>query len=298
MASAAISPARLAANRNNAKKSTGPKTEAGKQRSSRNSITHGCYALKTDVIPGEDPAVLEATILVAIRDLHPVGIVETALVESAMRARWRARRAARFETAVLNQEIEAIAAEGATPDRYVAATAYRRLVENSSVLQNLDRAEMHASNEMHRSLRRLTELKAQRLKFAEAIAKGIDPTKDPYDELFKDIESKGRPPGVEPIIGLDDDLSGSAFGAWQDEAMEQPSSCSLPSTTPSQNEAKPAPEPTRQNEANPIPVATDSPAREQLASATTPTARNEANSAPQATPAQERISAPLTASSS
>jgi hypothetical protein len=69
--------------------------------------------MKTDVIAGEDPAQLEATSLIAVGGLHPVGLVETAVVESVMRA----RRAARFETAVLNQEIEAIAAEGTTPDR-------------------------------------------------------------------------------------------------------------------------------------------------------------------------------------
>src|ERR1700722_13188808 len=40
----ALSPARLAANRNNAQKSTGPRTATGKQRSSKNALRHGLNA--------------------------------------------------------------------------------------------------------------------------------------------------------------------------------------------------------------------------------------------------------------
>ncbi|HZQ53175.1 MAG TPA: hypothetical protein VFB14_13315, partial [Bryobacteraceae bacterium] len=39
-----ISEAKLAANRANAEKSTGPKSEEGKSRSSRNSFKHGLYS--------------------------------------------------------------------------------------------------------------------------------------------------------------------------------------------------------------------------------------------------------------
>ncbi len=43
-----------AANRRNAEKSTGPKTEAGKQRSSQNALIHGVCSTQM-IIPGEDP---------------------------------------------------------------------------------------------------------------------------------------------------------------------------------------------------------------------------------------------------
>ncbi len=93
------------------------------------------------------------------------------------------------------------------------------------MLQKLDRAGTRASNEMHRSLRRFNECQSQRLKFTEAIAQGIDPTKDPCDELFKQLESQGHPPGVDPILGLDDG------------AVAQPEGCAVPP----QNEPNPAP---------------------------------------------------------
>ena len=47
-----LSEAQLAANRANAQKSTGPRTEEGKAASSQNAVKHGLYAY-TDVLEGE-----------------------------------------------------------------------------------------------------------------------------------------------------------------------------------------------------------------------------------------------------
>ena len=51
----AISAAKLEANRRNAQKSTGPRTEEGKNRSKLNAVTHGGRA-ETLVLRNEDPA--------------------------------------------------------------------------------------------------------------------------------------------------------------------------------------------------------------------------------------------------
>jgi hypothetical protein len=45
--------AQIKANQENAKKSTGPKTEEGKQRSSMNAMTHGIFS-KIPLLPGEN----------------------------------------------------------------------------------------------------------------------------------------------------------------------------------------------------------------------------------------------------
>jgi hypothetical protein len=50
----------LAANRANAKRSTGPKTKNGKARSKRNAVKHGLAAKQAILIEGEDPEDFEA----------------------------------------------------------------------------------------------------------------------------------------------------------------------------------------------------------------------------------------------
>src|SRR5438045_3231911 len=54
-----ISDRKLAANRANAAKSTGPRTDAGKRASSLNAVAHGLTA-HTALLPGEDAVELEA----------------------------------------------------------------------------------------------------------------------------------------------------------------------------------------------------------------------------------------------
>ena len=48
----------IAANRRNAARSTGPRTQSGKARSRFNALKHGCRA-KLPILPGEDPAVYQ-----------------------------------------------------------------------------------------------------------------------------------------------------------------------------------------------------------------------------------------------
>lgn len=63
------SPQRRQANRRNALKSTGPKSAAGRRRSSGNSVTHGLSApIATDAV---DPLVNALTELIAQEGLHP-----------------------------------------------------------------------------------------------------------------------------------------------------------------------------------------------------------------------------------
>ena len=50
-----LTPRRLTANRTNAQRSTGPRTDAGKHKSSQNALSHGLYSTQT-LLPGEDPA--------------------------------------------------------------------------------------------------------------------------------------------------------------------------------------------------------------------------------------------------
>src|SRR6266849_4781573 len=68
-------------NRANAQHSTGPKTDAGKQRSSLNALRHGLTG-HTIVLPTEDLAAYERFTKRFFDDLKPIGILEEQLVQN------------------------------------------------------------------------------------------------------------------------------------------------------------------------------------------------------------------------
>ncbi len=98
-----ISEAKLAANRANAEKSTGPKSEEGKSRSSRNSFKHGLYS-KQLVLPGEDPAALDALKADLRAEHQPANETEEILVNELAEQYWRLRRARRLEADLLSSD--------------------------------------------------------------------------------------------------------------------------------------------------------------------------------------------------
>ncbi|MCP5120704.1 MAG: hypothetical protein GY953_58670, partial [bacterium] len=88
------------ANRQNAKKSTGPRTREGKRRVSRNAIKHGLCASQV-VIPGEDEAEFERLSAGFVEAIEPRDEVELALVRQMVTAEWRLRRIDRVEAATV-----------------------------------------------------------------------------------------------------------------------------------------------------------------------------------------------------
>ena len=92
------SPAQLAANRQNAKKSTGPRTPKGKAIAARNATQHGLTA--QDVVLQDEEAELFDEHRAALwAALDPVGELEEVLVERVVVSAWRLRRVARMRLA-------------------------------------------------------------------------------------------------------------------------------------------------------------------------------------------------------
>ena len=87
----------IKANRENARKSTGPKTEAGKAASSANALGHGLTAECIVVLPDEDADVFERLRAGVIADLAPAGALQEVLAERAAVLLWRLDRVARME---------------------------------------------------------------------------------------------------------------------------------------------------------------------------------------------------------
>jgi hypothetical protein len=86
----------IAANRENAKKSTGPKTPAGKAASSRNALRHGLYS--TDlVLPSEDFEEFKAFARRLNEAYAPRDALEEEVVRDIVMVRVRLRRFERVE---------------------------------------------------------------------------------------------------------------------------------------------------------------------------------------------------------
>ena len=78
--------------------STGPKTEAGKARSSRNAIRTGLYAARDFVRPGEEEEYAK-TLIQLMDELTPANSVEQTFATEIMGATWRLRRCRLVEEA-------------------------------------------------------------------------------------------------------------------------------------------------------------------------------------------------------
>jgi hypothetical protein len=86
-----VSDVKQLANQLNAQHSTGPRSDEGKARSSRNAIKHGLFSREL-LLPGEDPAALSSLREGMLRRLGPRDVLEMQLVEQYIRCAWKLRR--------------------------------------------------------------------------------------------------------------------------------------------------------------------------------------------------------------
>jgi len=100
-----MSEKRITANRRNALKSTGPKTPEGKAKTSMNALKHGLRSASMAVPVLENPEDWEVHRSLVVRDLNPVGYLETILAERAAAMLWRLGRVVRYESAVVSNAI-------------------------------------------------------------------------------------------------------------------------------------------------------------------------------------------------
>jgi hypothetical protein len=84
------------ANRENAKSSTGPNTDEGRERSKMNALKHGLTAI-TVTVSAERAKDYEVFRDAMFEDRAPVGALECVLVERMVACAWRLRRAVRKE---------------------------------------------------------------------------------------------------------------------------------------------------------------------------------------------------------
>lgn len=151
-----ISEKQLEANRRNAERSTGPKTEEGKQRSSRNNLRHGLTG-QISLLPAEDRAAHDAFCDELTDSLNPETPIERQLALSVAEDSWRLNRARAIENNMF-----ALGHEGERRELQIALADARTFQTNANQFQLLTIYEQRINRNLQRNLKQLHELQAER----------------------------------------------------------------------------------------------------------------------------------------
>ena len=129
----------IESNRRNAQRSTGPKTETGKQRSSQNAVRHGLTA-ETVIEPLEDPEDYKAFEQAVTADYDAETAVERELVLRLASLLWRLRRSTLIETGLLQIQSEVLREQrtrlAQTPSQDCTLVAPLRIGRSANVVRS------------------------------------------------------------------------------------------------------------------------------------------------------------------
>ncbi len=199
--------AQIKANRENAKKSTGPRTEEGKARVSLNALKHGLLA-RDAVLPEEDPAEFDRQLRDLEHDLRPENSLEFELVRQIADAQWRMRRLVRIETGFLSAALdekrrheERFNPENIRPGREGETQLLGAgLLGRTQALLHLARYDAHLSRRYYRAiaeLGRLRKLERAAEQYRENKTTKQSQYPEPYEESARYKPSPG-PQGWTP----------------------------------------------------------------------------------------------------
>ena len=187
----------------NGAKSLGPKTEAGRKRSSQNALKHGLTA-HTLVLPSEDPEEFQQFLTSYLDHFQPIGPAEIDAVHEMVAARWRLQRLAIIENQLYAEALDHVEenADGPLGAPQSLADAFTWLAGSNSY-NFLQRQEARLERTYSRALRNLIQL--QRLRKPTRAENKIC-TNEPTDPI--------RPNGHFNLSASENPLeSGQACGA-------------------------------------------------------------------------------------
>jgi hypothetical protein len=166
------SPNRIDINRANAQHSTGPKTEAGKQRSSQNALRHGLTS-QIVVMPTEELEAYQLHLKSFTEEYDPQGATESTLVQALADASWRLNRVVALETNLLmagDLESQAKALANLSMHSQRLSRQFERTVNQLRQLQEIRRAK--ENDDLH-DLLNIMEM-------VEAAGETYDPLEDGF----------------------------------------------------------------------------------------------------------------------
>jgi hypothetical protein len=144
---------RTAMNRANSLRSTGPRTDSGKQRSALNALRHGLTAASA-VLPSEDQAAFDTHRRGFFDEYRPATPTETQLVQELADTSWRLNRIPLLEADLLSR--------AAHPPTEQAAIEFD-IVDAHRLLANLGIQGQRLSRQFQKSLDKLREVQAERI---------------------------------------------------------------------------------------------------------------------------------------
>ena len=142
---------RAAINRANSQHSTGPRTEAGKQRSSRNALRHGLCAA-SPVLPSEDRTAYEQHLREFFGEYQPATPTERHLVQELADTSWRLNRIPMLEAELLTE----------ADKLRVRRDAMVLISDTTRILATLGLHGQRLSRQFSKTLRDLCALQAER----------------------------------------------------------------------------------------------------------------------------------------
>jgi hypothetical protein len=154
---------RAAINGANAKHSTGPRTAAGKQRSSLNAWRHGLTG-QVIVLPAEDQAAYQRHLKRFVDLFQPKTVLEEELVQTLGDCRWRLNRIAAMEnnfvTLAAEEQLDSIHTN--EPLAASALAQAKAMYRDQRSLANITIYEQRIARLFDRTLKQLQEIQAER----------------------------------------------------------------------------------------------------------------------------------------
>jgi hypothetical protein len=152
----------LAANRDNARHSTGPRTEEGKQRSSLNARRHNLTGQVTAMTP-EDRAAHDAFSAGIVKSIAPEGELELQLAQRIATDSWRLNRSSAIEDNIFALGLDVHADEALNhPEIQAAFAAARTFTREARSIELLTLYEQRLNRSLQKNLALLHQLQATR----------------------------------------------------------------------------------------------------------------------------------------
>ncbi len=197
--------ARILANRQNARLSTGPSTPEGKATSCLNAVKTGLTG-RTVVLPSDDAAAYQRHIEAYENEFKPVGLRERELVQSLADTQWRLQRIPGLEMAIYSLgRLELADSQQEQPAELRSSMIELAIfVKYEKQLRNLQLQESRLHRRYEKESAELRQLQKARKDQADAVA-------EPARSATQTAPQTGAATGAQPEVGFE--FSNSEIGS-------------------------------------------------------------------------------------